>query len=207
MDMPKLLKAVTKLDDYTVKMELNEANVTILANLAMDFATVHSAEYADYLLKQGKPEQFDQIPVGTGPFIYQSYQKDAVIRYKANPQYWGEKAKVDNLVYAITPDATARYAKLKAGECHFTGYVRPADLPEMQKDSSLHVYNQPGLNINYLSFQVTKKPLDDKRVRHALGLAIDQKAIIDQVYLGAGTAAKTMIPPIHVVVQQVDPGL
>ena len=196
MDMPKLLKAVTKINDYSVKIELTEANVTILANLAMDFATIHSAEYADFLLKQGKPEQFDQIPVGTGPFLFQSYQKDAVIRYKANPGYWGEKAKVDNLVYSITPDATARLTKLKAGECHFTANVRPADLQEIQSDTNLQVYSQPGLNINYLSFQVNKPPLTDKRVRQALGLAIDQKAIIDKVYRGAGTAAKTMIPPI-----------
>ena len=195
MDMPKLLKAVTKIDNYTVKMELNEANVTIMANLAMDFATIHSAEYAEFLTKAGKQEQFDQIPVGTGPFIFQSYQKDAVIRYKANPAYWGEKAKADNLVFAITPDATARYAKLKAGECHFSAYIRPADLPEIQKDPTLQVYSQPGLNINYLSFQVTKKPFDDKRVRHALGMAIDQQEIIKSVYLGAGTAAKNLIPP------------
>ncbi len=68
MDMPKLLKSIEKKDDYTVVMKLNEPNVSILANLAMDFAAIHSAEYADLLLKAGKPEQFDQIPVGTGPF-------------------------------------------------------------------------------------------------------------------------------------------
>ena len=89
-------------------MKLKEPNVTILANLAMDFASIHSAEYADMLLKAGKPEQFDQIPVGTGPFYFVAYQKDAVIRFKANKDYFGEKALVDDLVFAITPDPTAR---------------------------------------------------------------------------------------------------
>ena len=44
---------------------------------------------------------------------------------------------VDDLVFAITPDATARYAKLKAGECHVNAYPRPADLEEIKKDPSL----------------------------------------------------------------------
>ena len=79
-------------------------------------------------MKKGTPEQLDQAPIGTGAFSFVSYQKDAVIRFKKNPDYYGEKALVDDLVYAITPDATARYAKLKAGECHVNAYPRPADL-------------------------------------------------------------------------------
>jgi len=152
MDMPKLLEAIEKVDDYTVRMKLKEPNAPFLANLAMDFASIGSAEYADFLAKQNRKEQFDQAPVGTGPFSFVAYQKDAVIRFKANKEYWGEKALVDDLVFAITPDATARYSKIKAGECHFTGFPRPADLPEMQKDASLKVINQPGLNIAYWAF-------------------------------------------------------
>ena len=195
MEMDKLLKSVEKINDYTVKLEMNSANVTILANLAMDFSTIHSAEYADFLMNAGRPEQFDQIPVGTGPFIFQSYQKDAVIRYKANPNYWGEKAKVDNLVFSITPDPTTRYAKLKAGECHFASYPRPADLAEMQADPKLQVLKLAGLNIAYISFNVTKAPLDNKKVRLALTHAIDKAAIIKDVYLGSGQPAKNLIPP------------
>ena len=68
MDMPKLLDSIEKKDDYTVVFNLNEPNVAILANLAMDFASIGSAEYADACSKKGTPEQFDQVPVGTGPF-------------------------------------------------------------------------------------------------------------------------------------------
>jgi dipeptide transport system substrate-binding protein len=145
--------------------------------------------------KAGKKEQFDQVPVGTGPFSFVMYQKDAVIRFKANKDYWGEKALVDDLVFAITPDPTTRYSKLKAGECHFVIAPRPADLPEMQKDKTLKVIQQPGLNIAYWSFNVLKPPLDKKEVRLALNMAIDKKSIIRDVYLGAGTAAKNLIPP------------
>ena len=195
MDMPKLLESIEKMDDYTVRMRLKEPNVAMLANLAMDFASIHSAEYAAMLDKAGKKEQFDQVPVGTGPFSFVMYQKDAVIRFRANKDYWGEKALVDDLVFAITPDPTTRYSKLKAGECHFVIAPRPADLPEMQKDKTLKVIQQPGLNIAYWSFNVLKPPLDKKEVRLALNMAIDKKSIIRDVYLGAGTAAKNLIPP------------
>jgi dipeptide transport system substrate-binding protein len=194
MDMPSLLDSIEKKDDYTVVMKLKTPNVAILANLAMDFASIASAEYADFLLKKGTPEQFDQVPVGTGPFSFVAYQKDAVIRFKANKDYFGEKPLVDDLVYAITPDATARYAKLKAGECHINAFPRPADLPEMQKDASLKVVSQSGLNIAFWAFNTTKPPFDKKEVRQALTMAIDKAAIIKDVYLGAGEAAKTLIP-------------
>ena len=194
MDMPNLLDSIEKKDAHTVVFHLKTPNVAILANLAMDFASISSAEYADYLLARGKPGQLDQIPIGTGPFAFVSYQKDAVIRYKRNPDYYGEKALVDDLVYAITPDATARYAKLKAGECHVNGYPRPADLAEMKQDPSLKVISASGLNVAYWAFNAQKPPLDNKQVRQALALAIDRDAIVKDVYLGAAEKASTLIP-------------
>jgi len=185
MDMPSILDTIEKKDPYTVVFHLKTPNVAILANLAMDFAAISSAEYGDFLLKKGTPEQLDQVPVGTGPFSFVTYQKDAVIRYKKNPDYYGEKALVDDLVFAITPDATSRYAKLKAGECQVNGYPRPADLPEMQKDPSLKVISASGLNIAYWAFNNTKPPFDKKEVRQALSMSIDRDAIIRDVYLGA----------------------
>ncbi len=195
MDMPKLVKSLVKTDDYTIVMTLSEPNVAILANLAMDFATIQSAEFADAMMKAKTPELFDQIPVGTGPFIFQSYQKDAVIRFKANASYWGGKPAIDDLIYAITPDATARYSKLKTDECQVAPYPRPADLAEMKKDPEIDVLSQPGLNIGYLAFNAQKPPFDKKEVRLALSMAIDKASIIKDVYLGAGQAAKNLIPP------------
>ena len=198
MGLNEDLASIDKIDPMTVRITLKKANVTMLANLAMDFASIASAEYAEMLAKSGKKEQFDQQPVGTGPFSFVAYQKDAVIRFKANKDYWGpagEKALVDDLVFAITPDPTARYSKLKAGECHFVIAPRPADLPEMQKDPALKLINQPGLNIAYWAFNTQKPPFDKKEVRQAMSMAIDKAAIIKDVYLGAGQAAKNLIPP------------
>ncbi len=195
MDMPKMLESIEKKDAYTVVMKLKEPNAPIMANLAMDFGTIQSAEYADFLLKAGKPEQFDQIPVGTGPFQFVAYQKDAVIRYKAFPGYWGEKAKIDDLVFAITADPTARLAKLKKGECHVMIAPRPADLAEIKADANLNLMSAPGLNIAYWAFNVTKPPMDKKEIRQAFAMAIDKVAILKDVYQGAGQSAKNLIPP------------
>jgi dipeptide transport system substrate-binding protein len=65
----------------------------------------------------------------------------------------------------------------------------------MRKDPNIQVLEQPGLNVGYLAYNTTKKPFDDKRVRRALTMGINKKAIIDAVYLSTGVAAKNPIPP------------
>lgn len=195
MSMPDLVNKIEKKDDYTVVFKLNRPEAPFIANMGMDFASIASAEYADQLLKAGTPEQIDLKPVGTGPFILVNYQKDATIRYKANPDYWGGKAKIDKLVFAITPDASVRYAKLKAGECQIMSYPNPADLEQMSKDKDINLMQQEGLNVGYLAFNTKKKPFDNKKVRQALNLAINKQAIMDAVFQGSGKIAKNPIPP------------
>ena len=195
MGMPKLLKSVDKVDDYTVKIVLNAPEAPFLSNLAMQYAGVQSKEYAIAMLKAGTPEKLDQEPVGTGPFMLVQYQKDAIIRYKANPVYWAGKAKIDDLIFSITPDASVRWAKLQKGECHVMPYPNPADLPAIRKDANVVVLEQPGLNVGYLAYNTTKKPFDDVRVRKAVNMAINKKAIVDAVYLGTGVPATNPIPP------------
>lgn len=195
MGMPKLLKSVEKVDDYTLKVVLNAPEAPFLSNLAMQFAGVQSKEYAIAMLKAGTPEKIDQEPLGTGPFMLVQYQKDALIRYKAFPQYWAGKAKIDDLVFAITPDASVRWAKLQKGECHVMPYPNPADIPAMRQDKNITVLQQPGLNVGYLAYNTTKKPFDDVRVRKAVNMAINKQAIVDAVYLGTGVPAINPIPP------------
>ncbi|EWY40316.1 peptide ABC transporter substrate-binding protein [Skermanella stibiiresistens SB22] len=195
MDMPKLLKSIEAVDDYTVKFTLNEPEAPFLANLGMDFASIQSAEYADAMAKAGTQTKVDQEPVGTGPFQFVGYQKDAVIRYRANEAYWAGKAPIDTLVFSITPDASVRYAKLKAGECHVMAYPNPADLAAMRTDPAVNLMSQEGLNVGYLAFNTEKAPFTDTKVRQALSMAVNKDAIIEAVYQGAGKKAKNPIPP------------
>ncbi len=195
MSMPDLIKEIVKVDDYTVKFVLNRPEAPMIANLGMDFASIMSKEYADQLQAAGKLEDLNQMPVGTGPFQFVAYQKDAVIRYKAHPDYWDGKQPIDDLVFAITPDASVRLQKLKAGECHVMPYPNPADIEAIAADPDLTLMEQAGLNVGYLGYNTLQKPFDDVRVRKALNMAINKEAIIDAVFQGSGQAAKNPIPP------------
>ena len=195
MDMPAAVKEIAKIDDYTVKLVLANPQAPMVANLAMDFASIMSKEYADKLAADGKMDMLNQQPVGTGPFQFVAYQKDAVIRYKANPDYWAGKQAIDDLVFAITTDQAVRQQKLIAGECHVTPYPNPADIEALKGDPNLVVMEQEGLTVGYLAYNTKVAPFDNATVRKALNMAINKQAILDAVFQGAGKIAKNPIPP------------
>ena len=75
MGMPDLVKSVEKIDDLTVKFVLNRPEAPFIANMAMDFASILSKEYADVMLEAGTPEMLNQAPIGTGPFAFVAYRR------------------------------------------------------------------------------------------------------------------------------------
>ncbi|SDX95798.1 ABC transporter substrate-binding protein [Pseudomonas sp. NFACC08-1] len=196
MGLNTTIKSVEKIDEHTVRFNLNNVDAAFVQNLAMSFASVQSAEYAAQLLKEGKAGDLNQKPIGTGPFVFKRYQKDSQIRYAGNTAYWKpEDVKLDNLIFSITPDAAVRLQKLKRGECQVSGYPRPADIEVMEQDPNLQVLKQPGFNLGFLAYNVTHPPLDQLKVRQALDMAIDKPAIIKAVYQSAGQLAKNALPP------------
>lgn len=196
MGMGGLIESIEKVDDMTVRFNLTRPEAPFVANLAMDFASIMSKEYADAMAEAGTPEMLNQAPIGTGPFSFQDYQTDAVIRYTANQNYWEEGVpKVDNLVFAITPDASVRLQRLQAGECHIMPYPNPADVESLRSNDNIDLLEQEGLNVGYLAFNTTQEPFDNPVVRRAINMAIDRDAIIDVVFQGTGQVAKNPIPP------------
>jgi dipeptide transport system substrate-binding protein len=195
MGMPELLKSIERIDDHTVRIVLNRAEAPFLADMAMPFNIVQSAEYADHLLAAGTPEVFDERPIGTGPFQFDGFQRDIFVRYRAFPDYWAGKQPIDTLVFSITPNAAVRLAKLNAGECHVMAYPNPDDRPRIEANPDLKLMSQEGLNIGYLAMNTRRPPFDDVRVRRAINMAIDKTAIVDAVFQGAGVVAKNPIPP------------
>jgi dipeptide transport system substrate-binding protein len=195
MSMPDLLKSVTKIDDYNVKFTLTRPNAPMVANLAMDFASIVSKEYADKLTAANKKDQLNQQPIGTGPFQFVEYVKDATIRYAANPTYFRGKQKIDDLVFAITVDPAVRWQRVKAGECNLMSYPNPADLAAIKADGNVTTLQQEGLNVGYLAYNTMQKPFDNPVVRRALNMAVNKQAIIDAVFQGTGKVAKNPIPP------------
>jgi dipeptide transport system substrate-binding protein len=195
MSMGDLLASIEKVDDYTVKFTLTRPEAPFIANMAMDFASILSAEYADQLAASGSMDMLNQQPIGTGPFQFVNYQQDAAIRFASFDDYWGGVEAIDDLVFAITTDPAVRLQKLQAGECHVMPYPNPADLETIRNDPSLQMMEQEGLNIGYLAYNTTQAPFDDVRVRKALNMAVDKEAIIDAVFDGNATPAVNPIPP------------
>jgi dipeptide transport system substrate-binding protein len=196
------LKAIEKVDDYTVKVTLTRPYAPLLSALSVEPMSILSAEYADAMTKANTPDLVNQAPIGTGPFSLVAYQKDATVRFRAVPDHWtkavGNKdrmALVNDLIFVITPDASVRYAKVKSGECQIARYPNPGDLPAMRADPNLTLLSGSIADQSFLAFNQQKKPFDDKRVREALVYATNIPAIIDAVYQGTGKQAAALVPP------------
>src|SRR5260364_5293 len=174
--LDKIISKIEALNPYTVRFVLHKALAPFWLNLAAPTSSILSAEYAAKLLKEGHPSEISWKPIGTGPFIFQKYVKDATIRFKGNPEYWKPNdAQLSHLIFTITPDAAVRVQKFKANECQVMSYPRSVDIAGLEADPNLQVFSQPGFNMGYLAYNVTHKPLNDVRVRRALDMAINKK--------------------------------
>ncbi|MFB4394664.1 MULTISPECIES: ABC transporter substrate-binding protein [unclassified Pseudomonas] len=195
LQLGSLIKSIEAPTPNTVRFTLTHADATFLATLSMGFASIYSAEYADKLLKAGTPEKLNGEPVGTGPFVLQRFQKDAVVRYRANADYFAGKPQVDPLIYAITPDANVRLQKLKRGECQVALSPKPLDIAEATKDSNLKAASTPAFMTAFVALNSQHPPLDKPEVRQAINLAFDKPAYLKAVFEGTATAANGPYPP------------
>lgn len=195
MDMGKTIKNISKFDDSTVKFELSQPDAPFLANLAMDFASIISAEYGQVLEQKKMKDKIDTMPIGTGPFIFKRYVKDNSIRYESNKNYYLGSSKLDKVVFSITTDASVRFQKLKTGECHLVAEPAPADIQNMRTLKNVKVVEGAGLNVGYIAMNVEKKPFSDAKVRQAINHALNKSSYIQAIYLGNAQTAKNPIPP------------
>ncbi|WP_313738445.1 ABC transporter substrate-binding protein [Pseudomonas sp.] len=190
-----LIKSVEAPTANTVRFTLNHPDATFLATLSMGFASIYSAEYADKLMKAGTPDKLNSQPIGTGPFVFQRFQKDALVRYRANAEYFAGKPAVDPLIYSIAPDATVRLQKLKRNECQVALSPKPLDIAEAQKDDALQVASTPAFMTAFVAFNSQHPPLDKPEVRQAINLAFDKNAYLQAVFENTGTVADGPYPP------------
>ena len=160
---------------------------------AMGFTSIYSAEYAEQLLDAETPEKLNSQPIGTGPFVFERYAKDAQVRFAGNPHYWGGKPALDRLLLAITPDPNTRIQQLKAGACQVALFPRPSDVPALREHKDLQVLELDSLLTAYVAINTRHKPLDDVRVRQAINLAFDRQAYLRAQY-GEGNASLAAAP-------------
>ena len=194
MGLPDLISEVKKVDDNTVQFVLTRPEAPFLADLAMDFASILSAEYGEAMLKKGTPENVDNWPVGTGPYALQQYKVDSQIRYIANPHYWEGEVPTKHLIFSITPNVETRLAKLQTNECQIIPAPSPVQFPVIKGNKDLALHAVEALNVGYLAFNTEKKPFDNVLVRQALNYATDKQAIVKAVFLDSGSVAKSPIP-------------
>ncbi|BEE17384.1 MULTISPECIES: ABC transporter substrate-binding protein SapA [Aeromonas] len=192
----QLIKRVYAKDPQTVVFELNQPNASFLATLASDYAVILSAEYADQMLKAGTPALLDSRPVGTGPFRFKEYRHNEFIRYLRHPGYWGGEARIEQLVYDITPRSSKRLAKLLTGECDVMSTPVASQLSVIKQHPDLNLSVQSGMNVAFLALNTRKPPFNDIKVRQAIASAINVDNLLQAVYFDTGLPANSLLPPL-----------
>lgn len=195
MQLPKLIASVRALNPEMVQFTLREADATFLSTLSMGFASIYSAQYADKLLRAGRTQDLNSRPVGTGPFVFKSYTKDSLIRFAANPSWFGGAPKISQLIYAITPSPTVRLQKLRAGECQIALSPTPQDVASAKREPALRVLSAPAFMTAFVAMNTQKKPFDSPLVRQAINLAFDRASYMHSVFYGQAIAAVLPYPP------------
>ena len=197
---------VEKVDPLTVKITTKGPSPVLLANLSM--IPIMSKKAASGPAPEGKTtvelNRGDGL-VGTGPYKFVSWKRGAEIVLERNPYYWGKKPAWDKVVYRPITNSAARVAALLAGDVDVIEDPPTDDLPRLQKDKKLYIQETPSVRIIYVALNQSKEvppgmsgtdgknPLADKRVREALSLAIDRKAIVARIMGGVAQPAANLL--------------
>ncbi|MCG2838580.1 peptide ABC transporter substrate-binding protein SapA [Photobacterium sp. WH77] len=192
----QLIDSIDSLDTSTVRFTLTRPDNAFLSTLSSSYAAIHSAEYADQLLREGHPDYIDTKPVGTGPFYLAEYHPHDLIRLKRNAFYWRGAPFMNQVVFDISSRGTGSLAKLLNHECDVLSSPVASQLPVIKNNPDFELIAQTAMNVAFLAINNNIPALQDVRVRQALNLAINRENLLDSVYYGTGTKAKTLLPPM-----------
>lgn len=184
--IPDQVAAVDVLDPQTVRFRLKAPNAAFLIDVA-DMAIV--------------PKDFDpQRPVGAGPFQFVEWVRLRHVRVKKFPGYFREgRPYLDEVVFMPTPDENQKIILLGAGQVELTDTVPLPRVRDVESSGKFTVYGIPtGVSPSsyYMLTRADRPPLDNLKVRQAMNLAIDRKALLD-VLFGKSTLKSNIIPPKH----------
>ncbi|MEH6531319.1 MAG: ABC transporter substrate-binding protein SapA [Photobacterium frigidiphilum] len=192
----KLINDIVAIDSHTVKFILSRPDNSFLSNLATSYAVIYSQEYGQRLLQAGQLNQLDMKPIGTGPFYLDQYITNDLIRLKRHWGYWQGAAPMDQVVFDISSRGTGSLAKLLSHECDVLSSPIASQLSVISDNSEFELMAQTGMNVSFLALNNNKPILQDIRVRKAISFAINRDNLLDSVYYGTGTKAKSMLPPM-----------
>lgn len=193
-DDASMITAVEKIDDYTVKFTLSAPLAPFLANLAMDMFAISSPAAIE---KFGEDYGLPEVGcVGTGPFKFVEWVEGDHITVEANDEYWGGAPTIDQIIWRVIPDDSARFLALRAGDIHGLEQAVVEDLAAAEADPDLYVLTRPALNTGYLAFPYQTVEFQDIRVREAVAHAIDREGLVENFYGDYGEVATNFLPPL-----------
>ncbi len=184
------IKQVIVVDPYTVRFVLKQPFSPLLNNLTLNTGRIVSPAAVK---KWGK--EFASHPAGTGPFKFESWQKNVRIVLDANPGYWGGAPKLDRLIFRPLIEEQTRVTELLSGGVDFVVDVPPDNVEQIKKDARFTYYGQPGPHIWWVTLNTQKKPFSDVRVRRAVNYAVNRDALAREILKGTATSASGPIPP------------
>lgn len=153
-----------------------------------------------------------RVAIGTGPFRLSSYTPGDRILVTRNDSYWGARPHWSEVTYRMIANDASRVAALLSGDVDFIDQIPTSDLDRMRRDGRFRVAETTSLRTMYITLDSTRaapvpglsganggalqtNPLADPRIRRALSLAIDRKAIVERVMQGAALATVQFMPP------------
>jgi peptide/nickel transport system substrate-binding protein len=193
-------------DEGTVVIRLTQPSSAILGALSLSSFSIASPKaLTDYGADEGTVDE-DGIyqptgtfgtehPIGTGPFMFDSWERGTRLTLVRNDDYWGEPAKLDSLVFTPIPDNAARLQALQSGDIQGYDLVEPQDIPTIEGDSNLQILDRPAFNVGYVGINQAIPPMDKLEVRQAIAHGLDRQAVVDAFYGGRGVVATQFMPP------------
>ncbi|MPY65703.1 ABC transporter substrate-binding protein [Deinococcus sp. SDU3-2] len=193
-DATSVVKNIVKVNNTTVRFDLNKSSSVFPEVIGAGYFGIASpTAIKKDGAKYGTPAS---KPIGTGPFIFQSWRTGDRVTLAPNQSYWGSKAKVDGLIIRSIKDASQRLNELKAGTIDFTSDLTPDALRNVQADRNLVAVKKPSFNVGFLSLNNRNQYLKNDKVREAISMAINRKAIVDAFWNGLGVSNASFLPPV-----------
>ena len=188
-----VIDSVAATDKYTVRVHLQYPLASLLSGLASGNAAI--VEQA--ALQRGADLQ--KTEAGTGPFMLAQWVPDNFMRLTRNPRYFKRgMPRVDEVVFRIIPEQASLLAGLRSRSLDIATISDGSVVKQAQSVSSLAVQQAPSLNLRIFSFNTTRKPFTDPRVRDAIAFAIDRQAIVNAAEFGLGVVSGPIPAPDRV---------
>jgi peptide/nickel transport system substrate-binding protein len=201
-----LYKSCTANGDSEVVLSLTKASSSFLGALSLTaFAIASPKALQEFGADEGEVDA-DGIfhptgkygtehPTGTGPFKFESWTVGDRLVLARNDDYWGDKAKLEKVIFRPIADNAARLQALQNGEIDGYDLVEPQDIPTIEGDESLQLLNRPAFNVAYVGINQAIPPMDKIEVRQAIAHGLNREEVVESFYSGRGQVAKEFMPP------------